>query len=157
MPRRDGRQRAAQKPGPQPRPRSHGGEWPGWLRRRRDSRQWLSRDGRQRPSPPPPVHPVCARVRPLVRLLFAAARGRAQSLLYRRRRAMPSYRELLARARAETSEITVEELRVLLTDRTPLTVLDVREADEFAEGRIPGAVLLPRGVLEQQVEALVPR
>jgi molybdopterin/thiamine biosynthesis adenylyltransferase/rhodanese-related sulfurtransferase len=33
----------------------------------------------------------------------------------------------------------------------------VREADESAEGSIPGAVLVPRGLLEQRVEALVPR
>jgi sulfur-carrier protein adenylyltransferase/sulfurtransferase len=70
---------------------------------------------------------------------------------------MPSYSELLARARAETSEISVEELRALLDARAPLTLLDVREADEYAEGSIPGAVLLPRGLLESRVEALVPR
>jgi len=70
---------------------------------------------------------------------------------------MPSYRELLARARAETSEISGEELRALLASGAPLTVLDVREADESAEGCIPGAVLVPRGLLEQRVEALVPR
>jgi molybdopterin/thiamine biosynthesis adenylyltransferase/rhodanese-related sulfurtransferase len=70
---------------------------------------------------------------------------------------MPSYRELLARARAETSEISVEELQALLALGAPLTLLDVREADESAEGSIPGAVLVPRGLLEQRVEALVPR
>jgi sulfur-carrier protein adenylyltransferase/sulfurtransferase len=70
---------------------------------------------------------------------------------------MPSYRELLARARAETSEISVEELRALLASRAEVKVLDVREAEEFQEGAIPGAVLLPRGVLESRVEALVPR
>jgi sulfur-carrier protein adenylyltransferase/sulfurtransferase len=70
---------------------------------------------------------------------------------------MPSYRELLARTRALTSEISVEELQALLASHAPLTLLDVRETDESAEGRIPGALLLPRGLLEQTVEALVPR
>jgi molybdopterin/thiamine biosynthesis adenylyltransferase/rhodanese-related sulfurtransferase len=70
---------------------------------------------------------------------------------------MPSSRELLARARAETSEISAEALQALLASGAPLRVLDVREADEFSEGSIPGAVLLPRGKLELQVEALVPR
>ncbi len=70
---------------------------------------------------------------------------------------MPSYRELLARARAETSDISVEGLRALLASGAPVTVLDVREADESAEGHIPGAVLLPRGWLELRAEALVPR
>ncbi|MGO8970338.1 MAG: molybdopterin-synthase adenylyltransferase MoeB [Myxococcaceae bacterium] len=70
---------------------------------------------------------------------------------------MPSYRELLARAQAETSEVSVEALRALLASGAPVTLLDVREADESAEGHIPGAVLLPRGWLELRVEALVPR
>ncbi len=70
---------------------------------------------------------------------------------------MPSSSELLARARAETSEISVEELRTLLGSGAPVTVLDVREAEEAAEGHIPGAVLLPRGWLELRVEGLVPR
>ncbi len=70
---------------------------------------------------------------------------------------MPSYRELLARARAETSEISLEELRALQAGAAPVTLLDVREADESQEGHIPGAVLLPRGRLESRVEALIPR
>jgi molybdopterin/thiamine biosynthesis adenylyltransferase len=34
--------------------------------------------------------------------------------------------------------------------------LDVREADEYAQGALPGAVHLPRGLLELQVEGRVP-
>jgi sulfur-carrier protein adenylyltransferase/sulfurtransferase len=70
---------------------------------------------------------------------------------------MPSYRELLAQALAETSEITVEALRAQLDQGAPVTLLDVREEDEASEGRIPGSLLLPRGNLELRVEALVPR
>jgi len=70
---------------------------------------------------------------------------------------MPSYRELLARARAETPEISVESLRTLLASAPGVTLLDVRDADESAEGHIPGALLLPRAWLELRVEALVPR
>jgi molybdopterin/thiamine biosynthesis adenylyltransferase/rhodanese-related sulfurtransferase len=70
---------------------------------------------------------------------------------------MPSYRELLAQALAETSEITVEELRAQLDQGTPVTLLDVREEDEASEGRIPGSILVPRGNLELRVESLIPR
>jgi sulfur-carrier protein adenylyltransferase/sulfurtransferase len=70
---------------------------------------------------------------------------------------MPSYRELLSRARAETTEVSAEELRALMERGAAVTLLDVREADEAAEGQIPGALLLPRGWLELRVEALVPR
>jgi molybdopterin/thiamine biosynthesis adenylyltransferase/rhodanese-related sulfurtransferase len=34
--------------------------------------------------------------------------------------------------------------------------LDVREADEYAQGAVPGAVHLPRGLLELQVEGRIP-
>lgn len=36
------------------------------------------------------------------------------------------------------------------------TVLDVREADERAAGAVPGALHVPRGLLEQRIEALLP-
>jgi sulfur-carrier protein adenylyltransferase/sulfurtransferase len=70
---------------------------------------------------------------------------------------MPSYRELLARARAVTKEVSAEALQALFASGTKLALLDVRELDESAEGFIPGALLLPRGWLELRVEALVPR
>jgi rhodanese-related sulfurtransferase len=34
--------------------------------------------------------------------------------------------------------------------------LDIREESEFAAGRIPGAKLVGRGILERDIEALVP-
>ena len=39
---------------------------------------------------------------------------------------------------------------------TAATLLDVREADEYAQGAIPGALHLPRGFLEVQVEGVLP-
>src|SRR5208283_5876694 len=87
----------------------------------------------------------------------APLRRPLKSLLYPSPSAMPSYRELLSRARAETPEISVESLRTLLASAPGVTLLDVRDADESAEGHIPGALLLPRAWLELRVEALVPR
>ena len=66
---------------------------------------------------------------------------------------MPSYRDLLAHVKAEIDEIPTPDAAAL-ADR-PL-FLDVREQDEWDEGRIPGAVHVPRGRLEQSVEGLVP-
>jgi len=71
---------------------------------------------------------------------------------------MPTYRELLAAARAEIDEISTPEARALL-DRdggdAPLFV-DVRPRDEWDEGHLPGALHLPRNNLESRVEALIP-
>jgi len=59
-------------------------------------------------------------------------------------------RDLVAAARARIREIGPCELRVLREAGVP--VIDVREPDEFAEGHIPGAVNIPRGLLEFEVD-----
>ncbi|GAA4784774.1 rhodanese-like domain-containing protein [Lysobacter hankyongensis] len=59
--------------------------------------------------------------------------------------------DLVAQARAVIEEIDPTRLRALQTAGTP--VIDVREPAEFAEGHLPGAVNIPRGVLEFQVDA----
>ena len=58
--------------------------------------------------------------------------------------------DLVAQARAVIEEIDSERLRALQADGVP--VIDVREPEEFAAGRVPGAVNIPRGVLEFQVD-----
>ena len=66
---------------------------------------------------------------------------------------MPSYRELLASARAEIDEISTREAHTLLDgDDRPLFV-DVRPRDEWDEGHLPGAIHVPRNNLESRVEA----
>lgn len=58
--------------------------------------------------------------------------------------------DLVAQARAVVEEIDPARLRALQAAGTP--VIDVREPQEFAEGHLPGAVNIPRGVLEFQVD-----
>ncbi len=66
---------------------------------------------------------------------------------------MPSVRDLLARVRAEIKEVEPSEAEARRGD---VLYLDVREADEYAQGALPGALHLPRGFLELQIEGLVP-
>ncbi len=66
---------------------------------------------------------------------------------------MPSVRELLAKVKAEIREVDPLEASARLGDAA---FLDVREADEYAQGAIPGSVHLPRGMLELQVEGALP-
>ncbi len=57
--------------------------------------------------------------------------------------------QLVAEARSRIREIGVAELD---QHGAPDTVLiDVREADEFSAGHIPGSLNIPRGVLEAEV------
>lgn len=67
---------------------------------------------------------------------------------------MPDFRELLNKTKAQIREVTTAEAAELRA--AGAVVLDVREPDEFAQGAIPGAVFIPRGQLESNIEARVP-
>ncbi|GIV70430.1 molybdopterin-synthase adenylyltransferase MoeB [Caldilinea sp.] len=64
--------------------------------------------------------------------------------------------QLLELARREVPEVTAQEVKELLDRRAPVTVIDVRERDEFVQGHLPGALFIPRGYLELQIEQYVP-
>ena len=63
---------------------------------------------------------------------------------------MGTVQEMVAEAKARIREISPEEARRLQARGVP--VVDVREPAEFAEGHLPGAVNIPRGVLEFEVD-----
>ncbi len=67
-----------------------------------------------------------------------------------------TFQELVEEARAVVSEVSVEEVSRLLDASERPILVDVREKEEFREGHLPGALSLPRGFLEMQVEAAVP-
>jgi molybdopterin/thiamine biosynthesis adenylyltransferase/rhodanese-related sulfurtransferase len=62
---------------------------------------------------------------------------------------MFSYDEWTERIRGSIGEISVEQLAAL-GDEVPL-IVDIREDAEYAEGAIPGAIHIPRGVLESTI------
>ncbi|MEL6891965.1 MAG: molybdopterin-synthase adenylyltransferase MoeB [Actinomycetota bacterium] len=66
---------------------------------------------------------------------------------------MATFRDLLSAAKAEITEISTEQAATHVADGA--VVLDVREPDEHAEGALVGAVHIPRGHLEAQVEGRV--
>jgi sulfur-carrier protein adenylyltransferase/sulfurtransferase len=68
---------------------------------------------------------------------------------------VPTFREMLAAAKANIREITTEEAEAELA-RPGSILLDVREPDEYEQGAIAGAVHLPRGNLETSVEGRIP-
>ncbi|HEV7722785.1 MAG TPA: molybdopterin-synthase adenylyltransferase MoeB [Iamia sp.] len=68
---------------------------------------------------------------------------------------MPSFRDMLAQAKSEIREVTTAEADEL-RQADGAVVLDVREADEFEQGAIPGAVFIPRGTLETGIEGRIP-
>jgi molybdopterin/thiamine biosynthesis adenylyltransferase/rhodanese-related sulfurtransferase len=64
-------------------------------------------------------------------------------------------RELLRRARSEVKEWNPTEVQQHLSDGD-VVLVDVREKHEWDEGYIPGAVHVPRGYLELNIEEAVP-
>ena len=68
---------------------------------------------------------------------------------------MASFRDLLNQTKAQIREVdtaTADETRH--ADRAVL--LDVREPDEYEQGAVPGALHIPRGNLESNIEGRVP-
>ncbi len=63
---------------------------------------------------------------------------------------MKTAQDLVMEARQSIREIDAETLLQLQASGAP--VIDVREPGEFAAGHIPGAVNIPRGVLEFEVD-----
>ena len=58
--------------------------------------------------------------------------------------------DLVAKARAKIREVAPGAFHAAVADAV---VIDVREPSEFETGHIPGAINIPRGVLEFQVDA----
>jgi adenylyltransferase/sulfurtransferase len=67
---------------------------------------------------------------------------------------MATFKELIRQVKAQIREVSVEEAQAALGRGA--AVVDVREADEWAQGHVPGALFVPRGFLEQRVEERLP-
>ena len=67
---------------------------------------------------------------------------------------MSTFKEMIRRVRSEIREVSVEQARELASRGA--VVVDVREADEWAQGHIPAALFIPRGQLELRIEEKVP-
>ena len=59
--------------------------------------------------------------------------------------------ELVARAKAQVRRIDMKKFRAVWEREKPIALIDVREPDEFAAGHIPGAINIPRGVIEFRI------
>jgi sulfur-carrier protein adenylyltransferase/sulfurtransferase len=63
---------------------------------------------------------------------------------------MATFRDLLSAAKSSITEVSTETASEHIA--AGYTVLDVREPDEYAEGALAGAIHIPRGHLEAQIE-----
>ncbi len=56
--------------------------------------------------------------------------------------------QMISDAQSDLTKITVSELKAVLDHKGEYKIIDCRENEEFTEGHIPGAINIPRGVLE---------
>jgi molybdopterin/thiamine biosynthesis adenylyltransferase/rhodanese-related sulfurtransferase len=68
---------------------------------------------------------------------------------------MASFRDLLRDTKSRIREVDTEQAAAQVS-RPGTVVLDVREPDEYEQGALPGALHIPRGHLESQVESKIP-
>lgn len=65
-----------------------------------------------------------------------------------------TYSDLMREVRATIREVAPAEAELL--GETGVTIVDVRESNEWDEGHVPGATHVPRGFLESRIESAVP-
>src|SRR3990167_1382312 len=63
---------------------------------------------------------------------------------------------LVNAAKQRIHEINAETLKAKLDGKQPLYVIDVREEQEYVTGRIPTAIHLSKGLIERDIEKLIP-
>lgn len=67
----------------------------------------------------------------------------------------PSGAEFIRQIKSQITEIDPKQVDELRGDEN-VVIVDVRENDEVAQGKIPGAVHIPRGFLEARIDGFVP-
>ena len=67
---------------------------------------------------------------------------------------MPEFKQLVDWAKQEVKEITPAELNALRAKGEDVAVVDVREREDSNKAMIPGAVAIPRGTLELNIDQL---
>jgi rhodanese-related sulfurtransferase len=68
-----------------------------------------------------------------------------------------SYHDLVGEAKTRVAEVTAGETIRILQEQPGTVVVDCREPNEAALGTVAGSVVIPRGILEQNIERLARR
>lgn len=69
---------------------------------------------------------------------------------------MKSWKDLVSEAKREVKLLQVKDVKAMRDEKGDFVLIDVREQDEYRKGHIPGAVFIPRGILEMTVEENLP-
>ena len=69
----------------------------------------------------------------------------------------PQFLKLVNEAKARVKETNVADVQRRIDGGEKFLLVDVREDNEWAQGHVPGAVHLGRGIIERDIEARVPQ
>ena len=68
----------------------------------------------------------------------------------------PGFLRLVDDARRRVRELTVADVERMRVAGEPMTLVDVREEEEWRRGHLPGAIHLCKGIIERDIETAVP-
>jgi len=69
----------------------------------------------------------------------------------------PQFLKLVNESKARVKETNVADVKRRVDTGEKLQLVDVREDHEWAQGHVPGAMHLGRGIIERDIETKVPR
>lgn len=67
-----------------------------------------------------------------------------------------TFRDLVNEAKTRIQEVDAATLRQWQTENPHLVIIDVREPEDFSHGHIQGAINVPRGLLELDIDEVIP-
>ncbi|MBA2657455.1 MAG: sulfurtransferase [Tatlockia sp.] len=68
----------------------------------------------------------------------------------------PLFLKLVSAAKKQTKLITPQDLQQKINKGEPIWLIDVREESEWNQGHIPKAIHLSKGIIERDLEKLIP-
>lgn len=68
----------------------------------------------------------------------------------------PRFLQIVQDAKSRVKECTVDDVKKKMDSGDSFHLIDVREESEYANGRIPGAVHLAKGIIERDIEKVFP-
>jgi len=68
----------------------------------------------------------------------------------------PQFLKLVSDAKTRVKETNVEDVKRRMESAEKFLLVDVREDNEWANGHLPGAVHMGRGIIERDIETKVP-
>ena len=68
----------------------------------------------------------------------------------------PEFLKLVNDSKKNIKEVTVDEVQTKFNDNTDFLLIDVREESEWNNDHIAGAMYMGRGIIERDIERIVP-